>query len=296
MTWLSLYCTVLLIPVLLIPVTSNIIGPTGDLTCTKTKWTAINGNWSFPKACVYENTNKISDAMAWIGAGNPSSLLWSGYTVQMRMTPTDTSSSGGNGGLAFNIVDVGQCYAISIFPTFRANRIEIHMGKWNYNYQTVATWFIEEKYTQGQSFDIEAVISTKVNVTVQVYVNDHFIGTWVENQSPMWTKGSIGVRNYQLPAVYTKICVNGCEDEEIEDDALHGVGWTFVVMWCCSVLLYCGIGYCINVRESQNWRNYRRNIPNLIFWEQFVRHVKAGCEVTCECCQGLSNSVYHRMK
>eukprot|EP01083_Nonionella_stella_P221689 791768_1 len=77
------------------------------------------------------------------------------------------------------------------------------LGKWNYNYQTVATWSIEEKYTKGQSFDIEAAITTKVNVTVQVYINDNFIGTWVEDQSPMWTKGSIGLRNYQLPAVYT---------------------------------------------------------------------------------------------
>eukprot|EP01084_Bolivina_argentea_P032892 60886_1 len=210
MQYLWLHCLSSLISI------SISIEPTGDLTCNPEAWTVVSAEWIFPQNCVYENTNPINGAMSWIGDAVPDSLNWSDYTVEMVMTPTNVNAGGANGGLAFNIQEVGvgsnsgKFYAISIFPTFREDQVEIHMGKWNNRYSTVGTWFMDNTYVVGQSFLIKAVINTIINVTVDIYVNSSFIATWIEDTEPMFTHGSIGIRSYMLPANYTSICVNGC--------------------------------------------------------------------------------------
>ena len=114
--------------------------PPNDLACPPHHhlWTVVaaGGDWEFPNECTYANIDAVDGAMTWIGDKMPSSRNWTNYTLQAKMFVNDTS--GGNGGVAFHIQDVGDnaqsghYYAIYIFPgSYSSEYLVVNLGKWN---------------------------------------------------------------------------------------------------------------------------------------------------------------------
>ena len=299
------------------------LSPTGDLACKGDIWTTVAqpSTWVSEGDCVVANIDEVDGAMTWIGEMMIESRNWTDYTFEARMTPE--APGGGNGGIAFNIqnkpgdrANLGKYYAISLFPTgkpelspssyycchyqwnelydcclYQIHRMTVHLGKWNDgngneyslgNYVAQNATIDEEK----DYFDIKAVMTSTANsVTIATYVDGVLLGEYMDDDAP-FIGGSVGMRNYKVPASFTNVCVNGCE--MLSDDNGSSVGgWIFIGVVFGGILLYCLIGYIINGQKSKDWGNVEGNLPHWQFWKVLPKLVMVGSQVSYEYIKGV---------
>ena len=153
----------------------------------------------------------------------------------------------------------------------------------------MAQYFLyDEIWKEGQAFTIKAEISsTDDSVTIKSYVDDNYLGEWTDREAPMFKSGSIGMRNYRLPAKFSNVCVNGCSTGN-SDKASVG-GWIFIGIVFGGLWLYCCIGYLINGYKSKQYGDIKANIPHFEFWKVLPQLTWVGCKVSYESMRGILN-------
>lgn len=169
----------------------------------------------------------------------------------------------------------------------------MHLGKWNnsnHNDYAIGEWSYDiGDWNDSTWFDLKAVMrSTSDSVIIDTYIDGKFLGSITDREAPFFT-GSVGMRNYNLPAEFKNICVNGCEFAAAADDGSSSGGWIFIGILFGVIFLYCAIGYAINGHKTKKWGNYKDNIPQLTFWKVLPKLVCVGCQVSYEFIRGLMN-------
>lgn len=100
---------------------------------------------------------------------------------------------------------------MSIFPTFPLydSATYIQVGKWNNSYgnnYNIESYHTNDTWEIGTPFDIEIqVINTAATrTTIRTTLNVILLGTDTDNP---FLYGSVGLRNYKLPAQFTKFYI-----------------------------------------------------------------------------------------
>lgn len=149
-----------------------------------------------------------------------------------------------------------------------------------------------DTWTPGQYFDLKVEITSSIvggqdKVTIHSYLDGGLLGVYEDTDSP-FMDGSVGLRNYQLPAKYKNFYVH-FPGEDSSLDSTGGWGWVFIGILFGVLFLYCVIGYVINGAKSKEWGDYQRNIPQLTFWKVLPKLTFVGCQVSYEVIRGLLN-------
>ena len=90
--------------------------------------------------------------------------------------------------------------------------------------------------------------------------------------------------------IYTYLA---CDDRPIDNNDNNGsiisVGSVLLIVFFISFIIYCIVGYMMNGFKTDEFKDWRSNIPHFEFWTHLPQLVKMGFIVTFECITGKNN-------
>eukprot|EP01084_Bolivina_argentea_P161444 281034_1 len=164
---------------------------TTNLLCNSSLWSTSNGGIWTHSGCAYTSSNEYKSTILWLGDNYSQSLEWKNY----RITTMVKFIEGSNTGIMFR-KNVYTQYYFSVSASF--------VWLWK-GWQVLYFETMEENYFLNKTRNIIIDISGN---RFSFFIDNTFIFEYIDNCSPIYYKGSVGLSSYLSIATFSFLYID----------------------------------------------------------------------------------------